>query len=114
MRTTLNMSEKIYTPVWHKYRPAILKLMIDAAEKPQQYQLSAHEFQALNSRKKGGFNFLLQVANGKAINKINDNVAAQDLLAILQMSPKGSELIEKDSYEIMMDKQFILHISKLN
>lgn len=108
------MAEKLYTPVWHKYRPAILKLMVDASQEPQQYQLYPHEFRALNARQKGGYNFTLQVANGKAVNRINDSMAAQDLLSVLQLSPKGSELIEKDSFEISMDKQFMLHINKLS
>lgn len=108
------MAERVYTPVWHKYRPAILRLMVDASEEPQNYQLYPHEFRALNSRQKGGYNFTLQVANGKAINQIKDSVAAQDLLSVLQQSPKGAELIEKDSFEISMDKQFMLHVNKLS
>ncbi len=107
------MAEKVYVPVWHKYRPAILKLMVDALEEPQQYQLYPHEFRALNARQKGGYNFTLQVANGKPVNKIKDSVNAKDLLTVLQSSPKGSELIENESYEISMDKKFVLHVNRL-
>lgn len=107
------MTEKVYVPIWHKYRPAILRLMLDALEEPQQYQLYPHEFRSLNARQKGGYNFTLQVANGKPVNRINDSVNAQDLLTVLQSSPKGSELIEKESYEISMDKKFVLHVNKL-
>lgn len=103
----------VYAPVWHKYRPAILHLMIEAAQEPQQYKLSAHEFKALNARKKSGFQFTLQVAGGKAVNNIKESVMAQDLLEMLQVSPKGSTLIQESSYEIMMDKSFVLHVSKL-
>ena len=105
---------KLYAPVWNKYRPAILKMMLDAAGEPQQYKLSAHEFKALNSRQKGGYNFTLQVANGRATNNIKECLLAQDLLEVLQLSKKGSELIVESSYQISLDKQFVLHISKLN
>jgi hypothetical protein len=102
-----------YTPVWNKYRPAILRMMVDAQNEPQEYKLSAHEFRALNSRQKGGYNFTLQVAKGKALNNIKESNVAQDLLAVLQLSRKGSELIEEATYEIAMDKQFVLHVNKL-
>jgi hypothetical protein len=108
------MSNTLYTPVWHKYRPAILKLMLDSNSEPQTYSLSAHEFQALNPRQKGGYQFNLQLAKGRAVNNIKDSFVAQSLLHILQLSRKGSELIEEGSYEIRLDKNFILHIQKLS
>ena len=108
------MELKMYAPVWNKYRPAILKMMLDAAAEPQQYKLSAHEFKALNSRQKGGYNFTLEVANGRATNNIKTCLLAQDLLEVLQLSRKGSELIGEASYQFSLDKQFTLHISRLN
>jgi hypothetical protein len=107
------MSNTLYTPVWHKYRPAILKLMLDSGEQPQTYSLSAHEFQALQSRPKGGHHFNLQVSKGRALNDIKGSFNAQSLLHILQQSRKGSELIESGAYEISLDKNFILHVQKL-
>ena len=108
------MLNRTFSPIWNKYRPAILKMMLDAAEKPQQYKLSAHEFRALNQKQKGGFNFTLQVSKSRALNNIRDNVVAQDLLDVLQLSKKASELSEAAPYEIVLDKQFVLHINKMN
>ena len=102
-----------YTPVWHKYRPAIVKMMVDSVETPQAYKLFPHEFKALNSNQKGGFNFTLQVSKSRAVNNIKDSIIAQDLLQILQLSKKASELTEESSYEISLDKQFVLHVSKI-
>jgi hypothetical protein len=104
---------KTYTPVWNKYRPVILKMMIESAEEPKTYQLSAHEFKAMNSKQKGGYSFTLQVANGKVQNSIRDIVIAQDLWEVLQLSPKAVELISKSAYQFMMDKQYLLHIAKI-
>src|ERR1043165_2561703 len=98
---------RIYTPLWNKYRPAILKMMVDSGDGPQVYKLSPHEFRAMNTKQKSGFNFVLQVSKGKAINNIRDSVIAQELLEILQISRKASELTEMDSYQIEMDKQFV-------
>jgi hypothetical protein len=104
---------KTYTPVWNKYRPAILRMMIEAHESPQEYKLYAHEFKALNAKQKGGYNFNLRISKGKAINNIRDSAIAQDLLEILQLSKKASELVEESPYQIVLDKQFVLHISRI-
>jgi hypothetical protein len=105
---------KMYTPVWHKYRPVILKMMIDSKTEPKTYQLSEHEFKAMNARQKGGYAFTLQVANGKVQNKIKDVVVAQDLWEVLQLSPKASELISESTYQFAMDKNYVLRIEILN
>src|SRR5688500_5326876 len=105
---------KVYSLIWNKYRPAILKMMRDSAEAPQTYSLSAHEFRALNARQKGGYTFVLMVSKGKVVNDIRGSGIAQDLLEMLQLSRSGSELMGESPYEITLDKQFILHVTKLN
>ncbi|MBT1697027.1 hypothetical protein KK083_09090 [Fulvivirgaceae bacterium PWU4] len=108
------MTGKIYTPVWSKYRPAILKMMIDSANEPQSYQLSNHEFKALNPKQKGGYTFALQVSSGKALSGLKDSAIAHDLWEILQLSGKASELISNATYEFSMDKQFVLRVNKIS
>src|SRR5215208_3074405 len=98
-----------YAPLWNKYRPAILKMMLAAANEPQQYKLSSHEVLAHDSKKKGSPGFSLQVSKRKAVNNIKDSEIAQDLLNTLQASKRGSELIEQNDYSITLDKQFTLH-----
>ena len=103
---------QIYTSLWNKYRPAILQLMISSAEKPQQYKLSGHEFKALNSREKV-FSFSIQVVKGKAISSLKKkSVIAKDLLTVLETSKKATELMDKQTYEFKLDKQFMLHITQ--
>lgn len=100
-----------YTPLWNKYRPAILQLMVASAEQPQEYKLSSHEFKAMNPKEKA-YSFTLHASRGKAINNIRSSAVAQDLLMILEQSRKASELMEKDTYEFTLDKQFVLRIVK--
>jgi hypothetical protein len=104
---------RTFTPIWTKYRVAILKKMIDSSETAQEYRLYAHEFKAMNPKHKGGYAFVLQVSKGKPINNIKDSVVAQDLLEILQLSKKASELTDETPYQLTLDKQFVLHISRL-
>ena len=108
------MLTKIYTGLWSKYKPAILKMMLDADIEPQTYQLSNHEFIAFNSGKKTVFAFDLQVANGRAVSGLKDSLIAQDLWEILQMSRKASELVSTSGYRFSMDRQFVLHVQKSN
>jgi len=103
----------IYTPVWSKYRPALLQLMVAAAEGPQQYKLYAHEFKGLNPKEKGGYSFTLLAHKGRAQNNIKNSPVAKDLLTILDQSKKASELMAVDSYEFKMDKQFTLSVTKV-
>lgn len=105
---------KTYTPLWHKYRPVLLKMMIDSKVEPKTYQLSEHEFKALNARQKGGYAFTLQIANGKVKNNIKDILVAQDLWEVLQLSPKASELIQDGAYQFGMDKNYLLRVEVLN
>jgi hypothetical protein len=108
------MTARIYTSVWNKYRPAILKMMIDSQNQPQSYQLSNHEFKALNPRPKGGYSFVLQVSSGKAVSGLKDSATAQDLWEILQLSRTASELISGATYQFSMDKEFVLHVNRIN
>ena len=101
-----------YASLWSKYRPVILQMMLAAAKDPQQYKLSAHEFKAVGLREKAGYSFLLQVSHGKALNSIKTSAVAKDLLQVLQQSQKASQLMREAVYELSMDKQFILHVSR--
>ncbi len=106
-----SMTGKFYAPLWNKYRPAILKLMVASSEEPQQYQLYGHEFKAMNSKERT-YSFTLQAFKGKAQNNIRSSPMAQDLLSILEQSKKALELMETNTYEFTMDKQFVLRVTK--
>lgn len=107
------MIDLVYIPLWNKYRPAILQLMVASAEGPQEYKLYGHEFKGLNPKEKGGYSFTLQAHKGKAINNIKKSIVAQNLLSVLSNSKKASELLASESYEFTMDKQFNLRVTKM-
>jgi hypothetical protein len=102
----------VYGHVWNKYRPVILKMMIASDGEPQQYKFSSHEFKGANPKEKGSFAFTLHAFQGKAVNNIRSSEIAQSLMSVLQQSKKATELLEKETYEFVLDKQFILHIKK--
>lgn len=101
-----------YAHLWSKYRPAILKFMIDSENGPQEYKFSKHEFHNVNPNEKGGHSFTLRVFQGDAVNDIKTSDVAKDLLVILKQSNKASELLEDSLYEFVLDKQFLLHINR--
>lgn len=105
------INHHLYTYLWNKYRPMILKLMVDSAKEPQEYKFQQHEFRDINPKEKGGYWFTLVVFKGKSQTDIRKSVVAQDLLIILQRSGKALELTETTQYQFVMDKQFVLHIT---
>jgi hypothetical protein len=101
-----------YSFIWNKYRPAILKLMVDSSEVPQEYQFSKHEFHNINPKEKGGYAFNMRVFQGKAVNDIRTATLAKDLLVILQQSKRALEMVDESTYEFTLDKHFLLHIKQ--
>jgi hypothetical protein len=99
-----------YTALWNKYRPVILQLMTASATEPQQYKLFPHEFKASGEKVKSGYTFLLEVANGKAVNSIKTSTVAKDLLQVLQQSKRAMELTSEATYALNLDKHFVLHV----
>lgn len=107
------MENQTYVPIWIKYRPAILQLMLTSNDGPQEYQFFSHEFKRLNPKEKGGYSFTLQAFQGKAQNNIRNSMVAQNLLHVLDSSKKATELLADDQYEFSLDKQFVLRVSKV-
>ncbi|HEY5690617.1 MAG TPA: hypothetical protein VIS49_04090 [Cyclobacteriaceae bacterium] len=101
-----------YSSLWNKYRPAILQMMVAAAEGPQTYKFFKHEFRAVNPKEKS-YSFSLEAYQGKASDSLRASNIAKDLLSVLTMSPKATELMESSKYEFSLDKQFVLHVTKL-
>lgn len=99
-----------YTHLWQKYRPMILKLMVDAETEPQIYKFQSHEFSDLNNDKPTGYSFKLEVYKNEKQNKISSSVAA-DLLSILQSSAKSDQLTAEKKYLFRLDSKFRLEVS---
>lgn len=106
------MEPHFYIALWSKYRPVIIHLMTAAAKESQQYRLSAHEFKASGEKVRSDYSFLLEASNGKAVNNIKDSSVARDLLYILQQSKTASLLMQEATYELSMDKNFVLQVSR--
>lgn len=102
-----------YSALWSKYRPVILQLMSAAADNgPQQYKLFSHEFKAVGVKEKSGYSFVLEAAGGRAINNIRTSTVAKDLLYVLQHSRRANELMAEAAYELSLDKNFVLSVSR--
>lgn len=101
-----------YAYIWHKYRPVVIKLMIDAAEAPQQYQFFEQEFRRFNRSETNGYSFILYVNSGNALNNIKTSALANDLLLLLRSSKTAALLMQSSTFEFMLDAKFILHVRK--
>lgn len=101
-----------FFPLWKKYRPALLKLMIEAMEgEPQEYQFAFHEFDDLNPKKTTNYPFKLEVHKGRAINISKTSDLALALLSLLNSSATAWGLMEKATFKFELTKKYILHVS---
>jgi hypothetical protein len=100
-----------YAPLWSKYRPAILKLMMDAKTTPQEYQLFSHELKSIAPKAKKGLGFTMRAHRGKALTSLKDSLIASDLLHALTLSKKASELMEQDTFEFTLTRDYRLQVA---
>ena len=105
------MANTTYATLWSKYRPVIIRLMMAAEDSPQEYRFFDHEFKTANSKEKT-YSFELITHKGKALNNIKASSVAQELLAVLRMSRKGSELLDEFEFVFSMDKRFVFHVAR--
>ncbi|WP_422358764.1 hypothetical protein [Reichenbachiella sp.] len=100
-----------YSYLWNKYRPMVLKLMKDAADKPQQYKFQKHEFHDINPKEKGGHSFTMELSNGRPSKEVKTSMVAKSLFAVLDQSMTAMDLSQGATYEFAMDKQYNLEIT---
>jgi hypothetical protein len=108
----IELTQAPYGYIWHKYRPVILQLMLNAGEAPQQYAFSEHEFQRAFPKNRKNLAFILFIHRLKALNNIKTSPLAYALVEILKESKTAAALTEHSTYEIMLDQKFILHVRK--
>ena len=103
---------KEFYPIWKKYRPVVLKLMVDSLEgTPQSYKFSGHEFADANTRKSAAFSFKLETHKGRVLHPKKASVVASDLMAVLKQSAKATELTDASVFYFVLDSQFNLTVS---
>lgn len=101
-----------YFPLWNKYRPVLLYLMVASENTPQTYRLIEREFTVVNPREPGGYKFSLDAYKGKAENSIMKMPVAKDLLKMLATSKRACEMMDISRFSFVLDKNFILHVSR--
>lgn len=101
-----------YSYIWHKYRPVILRLMVNAVDVPQQYVFSEHEFRRMFPKNRSSLAFILYIHRSKAVNNIKTSPLAHALLAVLQQSKTAEKLTEDSTYELLLDEKFVFHVRK--
>jgi hypothetical protein len=108
----MQTSQAPYSHIWHKYRPAILRLMVDAEKAPQQYKFSGHEFRQIFPKNRTSLAFNLNLHRSKAVNNIRTSPLAHALLKVLQDSQTAVKLSEGSSFDLTLDDKFIFRVRK--
>lgn len=100
-----------FYPLWKKYKPVVLKLMMDAKDGVQTYPLSKHEFTDLAPKKNIVYSFKIDIFQSKPLVAIKTSLVAQDFMEMIRQSGKAIELMDTATYHIELDKQFMFHVS---
>ncbi len=109
-----NLQISTFYPLWKKYKPVILKLMVDAKDGEQTYALSKHEFTDLAPKKNLVYSFKIEVFNNKPLVAIKTSLTAQDFMELIKQSAKASELMQTATFTFELDKQFVFHVSSVS
>ncbi|MEQ8714072.1 MAG: hypothetical protein RIC80_13710 [Cyclobacteriaceae bacterium] len=106
------IASNAFYPLWKKYKPAVVKLMVDAAEDgTATYQFSKHEFSDIDPKKNSTYTFKMSLSEGQLVASIKTSLVAQDLVMLLKQSAKAWELIEAYSYDFVLDKHYVLTVT---
>ena len=109
---TIATTQAQYGYIWQKYRPVILRLMMNAGDVPQQYTFSEHDFRQVLPKNRKSLAFIVFIHRSKALNNIRTSPLAHALLEILRQSKTAVALTEHSTYEILLDEKFVLHVRK--
>lgn len=106
------IASNAFYPLWKKYKPAVVKMMVDAAEEgTATYQFSKHEFSDIDPKKNSTYTFKMALSQGQLVASIKTSLVAQDLVMLLKQSAKAWELIESYSYNFELDKHYVLTVT---
>lgn len=103
-------SENKYTALWQGYLSQIQRELTDSNE-PQTIQLDKEKFTDVGNRKSYSFN--LEYKNGIVNNNIGGSAVARDLDKVISKSETIKSILKNGYYKINLDREFILHIQKL-
>ena len=108
----METSQTACNSIWHKYRPVILRLMVNARDASQRYLFSNCDFKTVVPTSRSSLAFILYFHRSKALNNIKTSSLAQALLGILKQSKTAIRLSEDSTYELMLDEHFMFHVRK--
>ena len=101
-----------YAHVWSKYKPVIVKMMVDSKQEgAQEYQLSKHEFVDVNPKRVTGYNFDIEIIKGRILAEPKGNLLLKDLMYVLKRSEKASILMEYKKFNMVLNKEFKLTVN---
>lgn len=107
MNETLTTSWLLF---WNKYRPVVLKLMVEAKETPQSYGFFAHELRSITPKGASPI-FTVQLHNGKPLQRLKESVITHGLIQMLSSSRKAMELMQTDTYEFSLNREHKLNVT---
>lgn len=98
--------------LWRKYRPVVLRLMMDAEEDSQRYVFSSDEFRKMFPKSRRKLAFILYFHRSRALNNIKASILAQSLIDVLRLSKTSASLCNDATFEFILDENFVFHVRR--
>jgi hypothetical protein len=98
--------------LWMKYDKVIRLLLKRTDNETQKLQLYKHEFENRGNRSTTGYEFNLELNNGRTVNYLNTPAIARDLVQILNNNTETKNWLKERNVKLSMGKSLELQIEK--
>ena len=98
------MGNNLYTDLWNKYRPVIVRMVKDGGG---QYQLPKDDF--VRNGNRDDYTFSLTIIDGE-IPILSGSAVARDLKTVLDVSPSFRNFSEGKTVTIRLTSSFIVEV----
>jgi hypothetical protein len=99
--------------VWMKYDKVLRLLLKKTDIENQTLQLYKHEFENRGHRSKSGYEFNLEMNNGRTVNLLKTPAIARDLAQILNNNTATKDWLKERNIKFSMGESLVLQLEKL-
>ncbi len=105
---------EVYQTLWKKYLPVISMKLKQVVRNNESAHVGMYkfEFHSSGKKKKSGYQFDLNIRNGRVINDISSSPVAAQLSEILRQDPVIKSILNSGYFNFTLNSDFILTIQQ--
>ena len=105
---------EVYQLIWKRYFPVITMKLKQVVRNGGSATIGMYkfEFQSEGNKKKAGFQFNLELREGRIISDIAKSIAAKELAEMMRQDPNIRPLLNAGHFSFVLDTEYVLTIEK--